>query len=162
MRKEGRPARASADGEDGLQSTRITIRPSFDMQQFARESHQVPNFDKEEPPTRPRSVLDSDVYDVGPSIEIDEWISEEEAEAICWARIGDGAQVPVLARPKEVLLREPRSTGDGFVLAAIDGRTPVHAVLRASGLPVAAALRSLCELVERGAVGLTPPQGEGI
>jgi hypothetical protein len=121
------------------------------MQKFARDSEDGVRME-EEPPTQPRWIVESAVFDASPSIEIDESVDDGEAEAIYWARIGDGAQVPVLTRRIEEVLREPRDAGEGFVLAAIDGKSTVQELVRGCELPVLAVLHGLCELVERGVV----------
>ena len=147
---------ARAGSADGATDDRATLLPSFDMQQYARESDESIRIE-DEAPTRPRGALDSAVYDVSPSLEVSEAVTDAEAEEIYWARIGDSAQVPVLARPIEDLLREPRGAGEGFVLSAIDGTSTVHSLVASCALPAVAVLRALCELADRGAVGFVGP-----
>jgi hypothetical protein len=156
MAERREPGAARVDSVEGESDDRATLLPSFDMQQYARESDESIRTE-DEAPTRPRGALHSAVYDVSPSVEVSEAVTDAEAQEIYWARIGDGAQVPVLARPIEDLLREPRDAGEGFVLSAIDGKSTVHSLVASCALPAVAVLRALCELVDRGAVGFVQP-----
>jgi hypothetical protein len=145
---------ATRDADDAGLHDRTTLLPSFDMREYARESDENIRIE-EEAPTRPRASLDSAVYDVSPSVEATEAVTDAEAREIFWARLGDGGQVPVLARPIEELLYEPRGAGEGFVLSAIDGNGTIQSLVATCGAPTVTILRALCELVDRGAVRLT-------
>ncbi len=128
-----------------------TPLPAFNMEEYARESDQGLRI-AEERPTRPRGFEHSALIELGPAVEIDESLSDDEMEQICWARLEDGARVPVLARPIEVLLSEPRAAGDALVLSAIDGESDARTVVDACGLPTLVALQALCDLLDSGAV----------
>jgi hypothetical protein len=129
-----------------------TPLPAFDMEQYARESDQTLRIADETPTCRPRAGH-SGVVDVAPpSIEVDESLSDDDAELVYWARIGDDSRVPYLARSLEALLGEMRASSDGPVLWAIDGASNVREVVAASGLPRLVALQTLCDLLDRGIV----------
>ncbi len=121
------------------------------MERYARESDANIRVE-DEPPTTRRAALESAVWSVPPSLEINESPNSQEAQEIYWARIGDSHQIPVLVRPIEELLREPREAAAGFVLSAIDGKSTVQALMKSCGLPPLAVLCILCELMDRGAI----------
>jgi hypothetical protein len=124
------------------------------MEEYARESDQGLRIADEEP-TRPRGMEHSAVHDVAPPLlEVTELLSDEEAANVYWARIGDGAQVPGLARPIEELLSEPRAAGDALVLSAVDGWSSVADIVDTCGLPPLVALQVVCDLLERGLIEL--------
>jgi hypothetical protein len=123
------------------------------MEQYARESDEGMRIAEEEP-TRPRG-MDSDVHDVAaPALEIDESVSDQEAAEVYWARIGDGSQVPVLARPIDELLWDERAPGEPTVLSAVDGVSSARTVVDTCGLPPLMALQVLCDLLDSGVVRL--------
>jgi hypothetical protein len=125
------------------------------MEAYARESDESLRIADEEP-TRPRGMPHSDVHDVAsPSLEIGELVSDDDAEDVYWARIGDGEQVPVLTNPIEELLWDPRAPGDALVLTAIDGKSSVAKVIARCGLPTLAALQVLCDLLDQGVVRIS-------
>jgi hypothetical protein len=124
-----------------------TPLPSFDMERYARESDDDLRI-AEEAPTRPRGSERSLLIEAAPTVEVDDSLSDAEAEIVFWARIGDDAQVPVLLRPIEAILAEPRAAGDALVLSAIDGRSSVRSIVGSWGLPPLAALQAICELLE--------------
>jgi hypothetical protein len=129
--------------------------PSFNMEQFARQSDKDMRIAEEEP-TRPRG-MESDVHDVAlaaPALEIDEAVTDEETEEVCWARIGEKTQVPVLSRPIDELLWEERAPGEAMVLSSVDGRSNVRTIVETCGLPPLVALQLLCELLDSGVLRL--------
>jgi hypothetical protein len=131
-----------------------TPLPSFDMEQYARESEEDLRI-AEEAPTRPRGGEHSALIETAPVVQIEDSLSDDEAQQVFWARIGDDAQVLVLVRPLEELLAEPRAAGDAHVLSAIDGHAPtatVRSIVDGCGLPALAALQALCDLLESGAI----------
>jgi hypothetical protein len=142
---------------DEPQSERITVLPSFDMSEYARESEASVEFDDGVPTQRP-GALESGIHDTAPSVEFSDALSDEDAEEIYWARIGDASQTPVLTRSLEELLDEPRGAGEGFVLSAIDGTSTIRTLVESCALPRLAVLSALCELIERGAVGFGSPE----
>jgi hypothetical protein len=122
------------------------------MVAYARESDKGLRIDDEEP-TRPRG-MESGVLDVAPAVEVDESVSDDDAEQVCWARIGDERQVPALTQPLEELLWEVSAPGDALVLSTIDGARSVRAIVDECGLVRHEALQVLCDLVDQGIVRL--------
>jgi hypothetical protein len=131
-----------------------TPLPEFDMEQYARDSEEDMRI-AEEAPTRPRGGEHSALIETAPVVQIEESLSEDEAEQVFWARLGDDAQVPVLVRPLEELLAEPRAAGDALVLSAIDGHANVRSIVDGCGLPVLSALQALCDLLESGVIAFS-------
>jgi hypothetical protein len=66
----------------------------------------------------------------------------------------DGRRAPALTVTYDVLDELELDTRAALVLAKVDGTTPLSRVLRDCGLDRAAALRTLCDLVERRIVVL--------
>ena len=124
-----------------------TLLPSFDMERYARESEEDLRI-AEEAPTRPRGSERSLLIETAPTVEVEDSLSDDEAELVLWARIGDDAQVPVLLRPIEDLLAEPRAAGEALVLSAIDGHSTVRSIVDGCGLPALAAVQTICDLLE--------------
>ena len=131
-----------------------TPLPSFDMEQYARESEEDLRI-AEEAPTRPRGSERSLTVETAPTVEVEDALSDEEAQLVLWARIGDDAQVPVLARSIGDVLAEPRGPGDALVLWAIDGHATVRSIVDSCGLPVLAALQTICDLLESRVIAFT-------
>jgi hypothetical protein len=127
---------------------RATIHPSFDVEEYARESDaRVLAEDAAKGSISQVVAREALVHaraDVG----------DEELEEVYWACLGGPDHVPVLARPRDELLTLPRTSAAGFVISYIDGLRTIAAVIAASQLPELAALDALYELVERGAVEL--------
>jgi hypothetical protein len=144
-------AKPQAPEGKGRRSTMPTPLPTFDMEQYARESDQGLRI-AEEAPTRPRGGEISCVVDAAPAVEVEESMSDDDAELVYWARIGDDARVPVLARSLESLLGDSHSPVDHAILWAIDGGSSVREVVAASGLPTLTALQALCDLLDRGII----------
>lgn len=119
---------------------RTTLAPGFDMEQYARESDE-----------RLRAASDADG---GPDVDTLDSLSEGDAEQIYRARIGDGRQVVLFARPPEEILHLPHAVADAFVLSLVDGRRTVDELLRECELPAPAALATLFELIETGVLKL--------
>ncbi len=151
MAKRGESVSSRAPQSEARVSRRPTPLPSFDMEQYARESEQDLRI-AEEAPTRPRGSETSLVIETAPTVEIADSLSDDEAQLVFWARIGDDAQVPVLVRPLGDLLAEPRAAGDALVLSAIDGHSSVRSIVDGCGLPALAALQALCDLLESRAI----------
>jgi hypothetical protein len=124
-----------------------TPLPSFDMERYARESEEDLRI-AEEAPTRPRGSERSLLIEAAPTVEVEDSLSDEEAELVLWARIGDDAQVPVLLRPLEDVLWDPRSAAEVQVLQAIDGHSTVRSIVESCGLPALAAVQTICDLLE--------------
>src|SRR5579864_821922 len=128
MAKRGEAAKPKARELPPRRSILPTPLPTFDMEQYARES------DKglliaEEAPTRPRGGQISCVVDAAPAVEVDESLSDEDAEVVCWAQLGDESRVPVLAKSLEALLGESPASGDFAIFWAIDGTSGVAEVV---------------------------------
>jgi hypothetical protein len=151
MAKRGEAATPQAHETKARRSTMPTPLPTFDMEQYARESDQGLRI-AEEAPTRPRGGEISCVVDAAPAVEIEESVSDDDAELVYWARIGEGGRVPVLARSLESLLGASHAPVDHAVLWAIDGTSTVREVVAASGLPAVIVLQALCDLLDRGII----------
>lgn len=121
---------------------RTTLAPGFDMEQYARESDE--------------RLRASSAADPAPDLQTVDELSEEDSEQIYRARIGDGGQVVLLARPPEEILHLRRGVADGFVLSLVDGRRTVDDLLRDCDLPARVALATLFELIETGVLTLHP------
>src|SRR5579862_1389860 len=128
MAKRSERVSSRAPHSERRLSRHPTPLPSFDMERYARESDDDLRI-AEEAPTRPRGSERSVLIETAPTVEVDDSLSDDEAELVFWARIGDDAQVPVLLRPIKDLLAEPRAAGDALVLAAIDGHSSVRSIV---------------------------------
>ena len=143
-----RRERKAADAPEG----RATLYPTFDMEQYARDSDEsIRNAD-----AAPLSAMTAEPHG-GPSLEVNEEVSDQEAAQVYWARLGASDQVVVLTQPLEELMQAPRAPMDGFILWRVDGRRTVGAVVELSELPVVEALLALCDLLERGVIALRSP-----
>jgi hypothetical protein len=152
MAKRSERASSQTPQSEMRLSRHPTPFPSFDMEQYARDSEQTLRIG-DEAPTKPRGEH-STLIETAPVVQVEESMSDDEAQQVFWARIGDERQVPVLVRPLEEILWEPRAAGDALVLTAIDGQTTVRSILDGCGLPVVVALQALCDLLESGAIAL--------
>jgi hypothetical protein len=124
------------------------------MERYARESEEDLRI-AEEAPTRPRGSERSLLIETAPTVEVEDALSDEEAQQVLWARIGDDTQVPVLARSIGDVLAEPRGAGDAAVLWAIDGHANVRSIVDSCGLPALAALQAICDLLESRVIAFT-------
>ena len=79
-----------------------------------------------------------------------------EIGAAYLARLGDRTHVPFTLASREAALRVPLDHWAGFVLSLIDGAASVEDLVDASALPEVEALRLLCELCDRGLIGVRP------
>jgi hypothetical protein len=149
MAKRSESVNSRAPQSEMRMSRHPTPLPSFDMERYARESDDDMRI-AEEAPTRPRGSERSLLIETAPTVEVEDSLSDEEAELVFWARIGDDTQVPVLLRPIKDLLAQPRAVGDALVLSAIDGHSTVRSIIGSCGLPALAALQALCDLLESG------------
>jgi hypothetical protein len=141
-RRDAPPMRgAGSDGTD----TRPTVHPPFDPAQYARESEQK------------MRIADEIARDDAPVLDAVEEMSDEDAEEVYRARLGGDEQVVTLTRGARELLRTPRRTDEGFVLALVDGQRNVGDVIRLCELPRVSAMVALCDLLDAGILALRPP-----
>jgi hypothetical protein len=154
MAKRSESVSSRAPQSEMRLSRHPTPLPSFDMEKYARESDKDMRI-AEEAPTRPRGSERSLLIETAPTVEVEDSLSDDEAQLVFWARIGDDAQVPVLTRPIEDLLAEARAAGEALVLSAIDGQSSVRSIVDRCGLPTLPALQAICDLLESRVITLT-------
>lgn len=130
----------------GVPSNRPTAPPSFNVQQFARDSDRRIAVDG--PGLQEPEVLESHRrLSARPALEAP---ATDEA----WSRQVRGALV--VATPAEILCRLPLDHRAGFLLSQMDGATDLETLISIGPLPRADALRIVRELVEHGVVGFNP------
>jgi len=135
----------------GASSDRPTLHPSFDVEQYARESDSrvaasaavLP--DAEEPaPDTPQSEVRLAARPSTPPA-----LTDEE-----WAQAAEGAPVVVMA--PDLLRRLPLDHRAGFLLAQMDGMTDLETLVAIGPMPREEALRIVRDLFECGVVDFKP------
>lgn len=142
MNARARPP-APDDRADSAED-RPTLCPTFDVEEYARESD-----------ARLVQHVAADATCEVPADALED-PSDRDLEAVYRARIGGEDQVVAPACAPESLMHVPRIAVEGFVLAVVDGRSSVGAVLRRCGLPPLEALAALCQLLDRNILALRP------
>jgi len=98
-------------------------------------------------------------------VELDTLGAADEADILAeigaayLGRLGSLKHVPFTVASREAALRVPLDHWAGFVLSLIDGAASVEDLVDASALPEVEALRLLCELCDRGLIGVRPRRG---
>lgn len=128
----------------GASSNRPTVPPSFDFEEFARDSDNriaaaAPQPEPEQPEEPDSQVRLATRPAFGATV-------TDEA----WARSAKGALV--VAMTPEVLCRLPLDHRAGFVLSQMDGATDLETLVSIGPLPRAEALRILRDLFECGVI----------
>jgi hypothetical protein len=77
-----------------------------------------------------------------------------EIRAVYLARLGGPGVVPHPLTSPEGALHLPLDHWAGFVLSLVDGATSINDLLDAAALPEVETLRLLCELRDRGLIGV--------
>jgi hypothetical protein len=96
------------------------------------------------------------------SVELDDLGAADEAAILAeirttyLARLGSRTHIAFTIAPREIALRASLDHWAGFVLSLVDGKASIEELVDASSLPEVEALRVLCELRERGLIGVRP------
>jgi hypothetical protein len=128
----------------GLPSDRPTIPPSFDFEEFARDSDSrvaaAAALPEPEPPEEPESQVRLATRPAFGAAVTDE----------AWARSARGALVVTMS--PDVLCKLPLDHRAGFLLSQMDGATDLETLLSIGHMPRAEALRILRDLFECGVI----------
>ncbi len=129
----------------GVPSDRPTVPPSFDFEEFARDSDsRVAAAMPVAEPAEPESQVRLATRPAFGATVTDE----------AWARTARGALVVAMA--PDVLCRLPLDHRAGFLLSQMDGATDLETLISIGPMPRAEALRILRDLFECGVVDFKP------